>query len=409
MTGSGVTTAIVRSATLVAWSVLAACGSTNADPPPTLDDVIDRPLDTLSGTEGQLLCEAERARTDECQKLAMQVWTEASCSETLSSCKSANLPTPSCHAVDFGPPGTCSVTVGEYLTCIDAWNATQTCDNADALIPTPDSCKQVVGSCIRFADDFHRDGKPPKCQVPAAPLPPDTNDDIYGADGCRPLPKRFVVLGDSIAACFGENESCTSSALVEHLNAALATDLVVESHAVSGAFTAELPAQAAQVQGGPGHVLVYTYMIGNDLATDNIDWGGWFSAWNQVFAYFTDTTRFPDGATFLLNTQYSPYDQCPNPPGPTDGISLEQEAFLQDVNRTLFLDVAQQRTDTVAIDHYPDFLGHGRNANIQGCHCQASNSHWLSDGIHPNSLGYEHMTAKWIVAFDAMYGPSCGS
>ena len=34
------------------------------------------------------------------------------------------------------------------------------------------------------------------------------------------------------------------------------------------------------------------------------------AAWSEVFAYFTETTRFPDGVTFLLNGQYSIFDEC---------------------------------------------------------------------------------------------------
>ncbi|MBK7581149.1 MAG: SGNH/GDSL hydrolase family protein [Myxococcales bacterium] len=310
----------------------------------------------------------------------------------------------------MGPPGSCPILVSDYLECLDAWNDTQVCSNAGYLIETPAACLPLVKNCDRFRLSFYQDGEPPSCDPPSSSPPPDTNDDIYGLDACRPKPARLVVLGDSIAACLGVGPSeCTPNQLVDHLKQTIAPGVVLESKAKSGAFTAELPVQAQAVAGGPGHVLVWVYAIGNDLATDKIDYLGWNKAWSEVFAYFTDTSRFPDGATFLLNTQYSPYDQCPDPPGPSRGVTDEQEQLLQDVNKALFIDVAKQRADSVAVDHYPDFLGHGRNADLRGCpHCGADNTHWLQgDGTHPGPAGFAHMTEKWKEVFAKMYGSGC--
>jgi hypothetical protein len=81
----------------------------------------------------------------------------------------------------------------------------------------------------------------------------------------------------------------------------------------------------------------------------------------EVFAYFNDKSLFPGGATFLLNTQYGPHDQCDAPEAHAYG-GPALVARLLEINRIMFLDVAEARSNTVAIDHYPDFLGHADNA-----------------------------------------------
>jgi hypothetical protein len=179
---------------------------------------------------------------------------------------------------------------------------------------------------------------------------------------------------------------------------------------VSGSFVQDLPQQAAGVAGGPGHVLVWIFSIGNDLAsTRSTNYAAWEAAFAEVFDTFNDAERFPGGATFLLNTQYSPYDQCPDPPGPSWGIPMELEALLQEVNQRMFLDVAERRSDTVALDHYRPWLGHGINADNAGCpHCGADNTSWMFDNSHPNDIGYRQMADRWIATLDAMYEAGCG-
>jgi hypothetical protein len=150
-------------------------------------------------------------------------------------------------------------------------------------------------------------------------------------------------------------------------------------------------------------------VIGNDLLQGSTDWAGWEAAWSDVFAYFTDTSSFPDGATFLLNTQYTPYDECADPPGRLVGVPPETERLLREVNQRLFLDVAESRSDAVAIDHYPDWLGHGKHADIAACpHCGEDNTSWQSDGVHPNAIGNRHIADKWKVALERIYASTCG-
>jgi hypothetical protein len=310
-----------------------------------------------------------------------------------------------CEAASFGSPGSCPVKVEQYLACTDAWNALQTCDTFGLLIPTPAVCLPLVNQCPPFAKKFFRDGIAPPCDPPSPPLPPDDDDDIFGADGCRPLPARFVVLGDSIADCsyIAPTGVCASYMIPAVLRETYGDDVVFEMHALNGAKTAELPAQAKLVAGGPGHVAVYIWIIGNDLLAGTIDYKAFEAAWAETFAYFTDTSRFPDGVTFLLNGQYSTFDECS-----TDPAQQTLEAALKDVNRRLFLDVAVARPDAIAIDHLPDWMGHGLNANRQGCpHCGLNNESWLGIGPHPNVAGYAHIADKWKKAFVGMYGGAC--
>jgi hypothetical protein len=125
-----------------------------------------------------------------------------------------------------------------------------------------------------------------------------------------------------------------------------------------------------------------------------------------VLAYFNDLSRFPDGATFLFNTQYSPSDQCSDPPiviGFTP-LTLEEEQMLQSINQQLFIDLTVERTDTITIDQYPDWLGHGWYAGVAGCpYCSEDNTLWMGDPLHPNQAGQAHIFDKWRVAVDRMY------
>jgi hypothetical protein len=249
---------------------------------------------------------------------------------------------------------------------------------------------------------------PNRCNPEAgAGKPPDTNDDLFGVDGCRPTPARFIILGDSIATGFQED-----SLLVTRLRV-LAPNAVFQSFAVDGSKIGDLPVQARRAAPGAGHVFVWIWSIGNDMLSGGIlapdaDLAPRHAAFAEVFDYFGDPGRFSSGATFLLNTQFDPYDNC-EAPGASPWAGPVVMARFLDLNRIFFLDVAEARPDTIAIDQYPDFLGHGRNANIEGCpYCSADNTRWTDGvGFHPNETGRAHVADKWAVAFARMLGASC--
>jgi hypothetical protein len=126
-----------------------------------------------------------------------------------------------------------------------------------------------------------------------------------------------------------------------------------------------------------------------------------------VFDHFADTGRFPGGATFLLNTQYTTLDEC-YVEGAKQSLPASVVPVMIAMNKKLFIDVAEARSDAVAVDQYADFLGHGVNGKISGCsYCSTDNTPWTDDGIHPNVLGHAKIAAHWIKAVDQMFGNAC--
>ena len=111
----------------------------------------------------------------------------------------------------------------------------------------------------------------------------------------------------------------------------------------------------------------------------------------------------------MLNAQYAPLDTC-SVPAAKPGLGPEIHARFLALNKLFFLDVAASCPDTIAIDHYPDFLGHAANANIKGCpYCGQDNTEWTDPlGFHPNGAGHTHIGDKWTVAFARMLGPAYG-
>jgi hypothetical protein len=216
----------------------------------------------------------------------------------------------------------------------------------------------------------------------------------------------LVVLGDSVAERFTE-----PSTLVTRLRER-APNLVYEKFSVNGSRVRDLPAQARLAAPGTGHVFVFIFSLGNDMASGevlppNADLAPLHAAFAEVFDYFSDRGRFPGGARFLLNTYYDPYDNC-DAPGATPWrgrVTVDRVRYLHEV---FFLDVAEARPDTVAIDHYPDFLGHGAKANIKGCpYCGSDNTQWVEGTLHPLPAGVAHVGDKWEVAFARMLEASC--
>jgi hypothetical protein len=405
-------------------SVLAACDAdrapsaipTDASPSVDLDAMGARIVDTLVGAEAEALCREDARRLDPCLEVAVEsTQTAEECDRFAEEChaKSRGEASASCAGINLGPAGTCSISVDEYFRCIDAWTSTLRCSEAGNAAFEPEICKPVVAKCERLAGRFSRAGRLLPCDPDSgAGQPPDTNDDIFGLDRCRLAPARLVILGDSIANCFlVEGAVCSPYLMAERLRGTVAPGVVLESFAVDGKRLGDIPAQARQVAPGPGHVFVWLFAIGNDILSGLLnrseDLSPYHAALDEISAYFLDASRFPDGATFLLNTQYGPYDQC-HPPG-RDGSSPERGEQLRALNTALFLDRAVARADTVAVDHYADWLGHGVNANIRGCpHCGIDNTSWMADTLHPNALGHGHIAEKWRVAFDQMFAPECG-
>jgi hypothetical protein len=369
-----------------------------------LSAIGSRLLGTLDRAERVALCQEETRRIDPCLELARRTSTTPDgCRTALTACQRDHATfSAECDGPAGVPTDGCAVSVDAYLACIDGWQSGLSCDGAGIWV-APSACAEVTQACPSLASMFHIEGRPAPCTPEeSANKPVRTSDDIYGLDTCRPTPARFIVLGDSIAECASTPRSeCAPTLVFDYLKAHASSSLTFENHAVDGTRVSDLVSQAAQVEGGPGHVFVWIYSIGNDLLGGATDPVPLVEGYKNLFDYFSDRSRFPGGATFLLNTQYEPYDQCAVP-GVANPGSPAITQLIKDMNQKVFLDVAEARPDTIAIDHYPDFLGHGENADVSGCpYCGADNTPWVY-AVHPTVAGYAHMAAKWETALDEM-------
>jgi lysophospholipase L1-like esterase len=236
-----------------------------------------------------------------------------------------------------------------------------------------------------------------------------------GSEAAR-RPSRLVVLGDSIAACFNvggkDGPACSPRMLADHLRTTYAPVLVYENRAVNGAITTDVPArQLATVEGGPGHVLVLVYVGGNDLARRLLATDAAASssltralpavndAWEAIVAHFSDRTRFPDGYTLVMNTQYDPFDDCTAPPCCLSPGTIQR---LHTFNETL-ASIAT-RHDAKLVDQFTPFLGHGHHFAVATCpHYQPGATPWMGDLIHPNPAGHAALFDRWKELADDLY------
>jgi hypothetical protein len=371
--------------------------------PPNFPDG-SKTLRSLGSTERHAFCLEDLHRYDPCMTQGIALVDLAACESSVSACRASIQPDSSPDCDQSRDLSDCNVTVDQYFQCVDAWNRTQVCDNAGVMIEPPEPCV-AVAECSAFRFAFQRFGRPPRCAPETlVPKPPDTNDDIYGLDPCPPIPERFIALGNSVLNWGGKDNSAATK-VAEYLKSRYAPSLVYEYFASNSTDFTDLPRQMSFAEPGSGHVAVWIYSLPPN-AKETPDYPFWQSQIQTVLDYFSDRSKFPDGATFMLNTQYSPSDQCPDSPAfAAEILTLELEEQLRTMNQKLFIDPALARSDTVTIDQYLDWLGHGWNANVRGCpHCSADNTLWQSDPVHPNDAGRQHIFEKWKVAVDEMYG-----
>ena len=250
------------------------------------------------------------------------------------------------------------------------------------------------------------DGPAGDAGAPPGPVPP----------GAHPVPTRYVVLGDSIVACLGVGDknaaTCGPKKLHAYLAAGIAPGITYENLAISGANTADVPArELAGVTGGAGHLLVLIYVGGNDLrpylaGLDAAAEAGFAKVvpeieaeWKKVFDFFADRSKFPGGATLLMNNQYDPFDDCTAAPY---FISATKHALLRSYNDVL----AKLARDNGAVltEQYLPYLGHGHHWAVATCpHYKAGSTPFMNDLIHPNPAGHEHLFAQWKQVLGALY------
>ncbi len=258
---------------------------------------------------------------------------------------------------------------------------------------------------------------PPPVPPGPAPMSPDAGIPVPPAAGTKPLPKRLIVLGDSIVACQGvgnkEGAACSPKKLHVHLATGAAPGISYENLAVNGADTSDVTAtQLARATPGAGAVLVVVYVGGNDLrpyliASDMAAEAGFAritpsieTAWKTIFTHFADRAKFPDGATVLVNTQYDPFDDCTAPPY---FVSAKKHELLRSFNDVVAR--LARANDAIVVDQFTPFLGHGHHVRVAACpHYRAGSTPYMGDLIHPNAAGHEQIFQQWKLAVDGLYG-----
>jgi lysophospholipase L1-like esterase len=260
---------------------------------------------------------------------------------------------------------------------------------------------------------------PPASQViappPVAPPPPGAP---APRDQAAPRPERFVVLGDSIAACSnlgGKNGAdCSPGLLYDYLKVTYAPDLVYENYAVGGAVSADVVHwQLPKIPEAPGHALVLVYVGGNDLARYLLSFDvaaerGFIetlpkvlTVWELIISSLNDSRRFPDGYTLIMNNQYNPFDDCTAAPY---FMSERKNQLLRVFNDSL-AELAE-RKEAVLVDQYTPYLGHGHHHAVRSCpHYRPDTVPYMGDLIHPNQAGHRSLFLQWQSAVDRLYAP----
>ena len=240
----------------------------------------------------------------------------------------------------------------------------------------------------------------------ADPPPSDDGDDDGGPIGaCRPTATRVIVLGDSIAACQGVGGKDSGDCAPKRFHEFYATTygpVSYENLAVSGAQTAGLVNQQlpSVATGQEGHALVVIYIGGNDLsplllapeATVESAYANLSTQldghWSEIYAFFEDPAKFPDGATILMNTQYDPWDLCTTAPW---NVSQTKLQLLVQYNEEMTARADARDWVFIADQHSP-FLGHGHHSGASECpYYEAGAEGWMNDLIHPNAAGHANL------------------
>ncbi len=277
----------------------------------------------------------------------------------------------------------------------------------------------VVGAgCASKADPFAATDAAPSGDAAAQiDAPPVVTADAPTI-ACAPTPARLLVFGDSITDCSvvggDQDPGCVSKIVATDLKARFAPNVTYANPAVGGAVTSDVPKQIDGVQGGAGHVLALIYIGGNDLApyifqSDQAAMNAWngsikagvVAQWTKIFEKLGDASKFPDGVTVLMNTQYNPFDDCTAPP---DNVSQTKATILHEYNDLLRSIAAEH--DTVIVDQYPGWLGHGRT------YAQASCPHYIpnavpymkpGDLIHAGTEGNKQLATVMSTGLDRLY------
>lgn len=239
------------------------------------------------------------------------------------------------------------------------------------------------------------------------------------------LPARYIVLGDAIPEALtgldGPDDPANSFLLMrDYIKSKYkAADLSYENIAKAGTSTKDVPGeQLDRVDTSkPGHVLVNIHVGGNDLAAfilksdkaaqDAFDqtMSQAEADWNTVFEFFEDKSKFPDGVTFIVNTQFNPFDDCTEMHN-LFRVSEVKIGLMKKFNARLAA-LANARKNAVVADHYQVFLGHGHHHDNDKCpHYESGSEYWMVGGTdltHINEKGYAGMTKVFEGVADTLY------
>jgi lysophospholipase L1-like esterase len=210
------------------------------------------------------------------------------------------------------------------------------------------------------------------------------------------------------------SQDCGATKFHSLLETSLGQSVVYENKAVGGAKTADVPGSqlATVTTGQPGHVLVILTIGGNDLSpyifqSDAAAQQGYLQMmpgilqnWEQIFAFFADRTKFPDGATIIMAKQYDPFDDCTASPYNLSAVKID---LLHQFNGSL-ASLAASHDNVYIADQFTPFLGHGHHYAVNTCPYYKPNSeYWMVDTIHPNNAGHANMAMVWSQAGDHLY------
>jgi lysophospholipase L1-like esterase len=260
---------------------------------------------------------------------------------------------------------------------------------------------------------------------PPGTIPGSDAGTVPGADAgpgpgpgptCAATPARYVVLGHSVAHCFAVGGVTSETCSLKNIHTYMATKfagLKYENYAADGAVIADIKGQIAKIPSGPGHLFVNLFIGGNDLAAHLYESDTQAQkSWDTIkptatanleadLAAFDDKTKFPDGATILINSQYNPFDECVA--GQYTFVTDVKQAIIKDFNAVL-VQLSAAHANSVVVDQYTTFLGHGHNYNQSQCPKYiAGAAYWMSDLIHPNAAGHVNLSTEMKAAVDKLY------
>lgn len=254
----------------------------------------------------------------------------------------------------------------------------------------------------------------------------DTGGGGGGSKDCAPIPKRYVVLGDAIPlgkeGIDGPDDPRNAFKMMhEYIKETYkASDLSYENLSKGGAATKDVPGEQIDNvdTGKPGHVLVNIHIGGNDLApfiaksdsdAENVFDGTMEKAeadWQTVFDFFEDKSKFPDGATFIINTQYNPFDDCTETHNLVWKLTETKIRLMRQFNERIAA-LATNKANAVVADQYREFLGHGHHHDNDKCpHYKSGSEYWLLGGVdltNINEAGYAAMGRVFEKVADNLY------